>query len=205
MDVERGRSPRGAPDQKRSGRTTLIAGGLVVAAIMTIVAVGATGLLASGSEPTVDDEDAASAFTVVGATGTAGADDELTEFWLLLFLVQGSQPVDLADATVEVSLNGGTTTLSYTDLTDPSPGSEFAGGTPEDVNRTTITNDDPRGVVSFALDDEMGALAAQDRMEVVIIGADGVETRIEVESPRTVDAGETVRLGEGADPRGSSP
>lgn len=188
-----------------SGETALIVGVLAVLVIVSIVVLGATDVFGAASAPAVDEGDTASGLAVVSAAGTAGADDELTEFWFLLYLVQGSDPVDLEDATVEVSVNGETATLSYADLTDPAPGSEFAGGAPEDVNRTTLTDDDPRGVVSFALGDETGPLAVTDEMEVVITDAHGVETRIEIESPRTIDEGETVRLGEGADPRGSSP
>lgn len=187
-------------------RTVLLVAGVVLAfAFVAGASLDVVGLSDTESGVTADDADQPTEFTVLSALGTAETDDELTDFWFLLQISGQSDATDLADVTVEVTVTNETATLIYADSMDPAPGTEFAAGTPEEENRTLIDAEHNRGVIAFGLDEEIGPLKATEQMQIVVSTSDGVVADVRIESPRSIEAGDTVRLGEGADPRGSAP
>lgn len=173
-----------------------------IGAILDTAGVGESQVEAAIEE---DGEDVTDRLEVLGVAGTAGADDTVTEIGVLLLPTSGAPAIDLSETSVELSLAGDTADLQYVDGDDPEPGAEFVTWVDGNATETTIEDRSQRGVVAFELGGEIGPLPADEELQILITTPAGEEIPIDIVSPKSIEEGETVRFGEGADPRGSSP
>ena len=167
---------------------------VLVAAVAAGVLVNTSGLLQSQAEDTGADVQAqvSNQIDVVAATGTVNADPNVTETVLVVKKSPGSDPIDLAEATIEYTSDTKSASLSYGDTANAT---NFNTSVVKGDSATVLTDNGERVKIVVDTDSiESGGLGEGEDATLRIVDQSGATTIYGVNVPDVLTGKSYVRV-----------